>query len=127
MVIEPNVPMSQGQSEVSPITISTDSSADIDLVGQHLGQRRDDALALLDLAGEAGDAAVGADPEKGVEIVGKIAASTAAALGLKHGAVAEAEENDDPAAEGLEKIAARQVGVELDIGEIDVRILVVIH
>ena len=82
--------------------------ADVHLIGEHLGQRRDGSLALLDFAGEAGDAAIGPDPKIGIEILG---VASAAALGLEDRGIADAEEDDDPAAEGLEEVAARQVGV----------------
>ncbi len=41
-----------------------------ELVGRHLGLRSHDALAHLDLAGEDGDAPVGADQQIGVQIFG---------------------------------------------------------
>ena len=79
---------------------------DVELLGQHHGQRGDDALAHLDLAGEAGDAAVGTDLEIGVGVVGVAAVGAARSADLGVGAVAGREEDDEAAAGELEELAA---------------------
>ena len=43
---------------------------DVELIGQHLGQRSNDALPHFDLTGEAGNPAIFADLKEGIEIVG---------------------------------------------------------
>ena len=109
-VDDPNVPMSQGQSDgVSHHHVHRFQAASRVSSASICGQRRGIPLAHLDLAGEAGDPAVLADPEKGIEIAGETAA-----LGFQDRVVADAEEDEDPAAEGLEKVAAREVEVELE-------------
>ena len=54
------------------MTMSTDDERHVELLGQQLRQRRHDALPHLDLPDEAGDPAVGADVQVGVE-VGRVA------------------------------------------------------
>ncbi len=77
---------------------------DVELLGQHHGQGGHDALAHLDLAGEAGHPAVRADREVGVEVLGiaSVGAAGAADLGLE--AVPDGEEDDQAAAGELEEV-----------------------
>jgi hypothetical protein len=76
---------------------------DVELLGQHHGQRGDDALAHLDLTGETGHPAVRADLEIGVGVVGVAAAPRALLQGQ---AVADREEDDEAAAGQFEEFAA---------------------
>ena len=105
-----------------------------ELVGEHLGQRGDDALAHLDLAGEARDAAVLADPEKGVQVGGQplaeaaTAATPAAAFALRENlCLAERHEDEDPASHDLEKLPAVRGEVIGNVREIELQVFVAFH
>ena len=58
----------------------TSLSNQFQFVSEHLRQRGHDALAHLDLAGEASDHAVPADAQEGVEVRGSLLAEAAAPL-----------------------------------------------
>ena len=73
-----------------------------ELFGGHLGLRGEDPLAHLDLAGEDGDAAVRADPQIGVEILG---IHPPAVLREQLGGAAD-HQDGDAAAHHLEELAA---------------------
>ena len=63
----PEVTPSFGVFSVSPEIICTRSKRQVELFRRDLRQRRDDALAELDLAGEDRRVAVGVDADPGVE------------------------------------------------------------
>ena len=83
----------------------------VDLVGEHLGERSDDALPHLDLAGEAPDAAVLSNPQKGIEIGRHPLAEAPAAFPLRQDLRApDGDKNEDPSSQDLEEFPA--VGCE---------------
>jgi hypothetical protein len=85
---------------------------DVQLVGQFLGQGGDGALAHLDLAGEAGDPAVLADPQEGVEVGGQLRpGGPSGGLLPQEDIVPEGHRHQDPAA-GFEEVAPVQRGVQ---------------
>ncbi len=96
------------------MTMSTTSSAHLELVGQHLRERGVDPLSHLDLAGEAGDAAVLADAQEGVVVVGQLAGEAARCRGLLGPEIAAGDGDEDAAPEQLEEAAAADGGGRVD-------------
>ena len=75
----------------------------VELLGQHHLERREGALAHLDLAGETGHAVIGADLEVGVGVVGITLAALSALLTVQ--AVADRENDEETSAGELEELA----------------------
>ena len=99
----PNVPMSNGVSAVSAMTIVIEPIGNAQLLGHDLRQRRADVLADLGLAGEDGDASVFADVEPGRDVAGHGVAAPRASGFLGASRSGSANATTSPAPSTLKK------------------------
>ena len=84
---------------------------DIEVLGEHLGQRGDRPLAHFNLPGEAGHMAVLADMEEGIEIAFRLGAKRARARRLRFlgaGGLAQNHPDHEPLPQTVEKFAPRR-------------------